>query len=82
MERADYKNEKVNAAQCLDNNSDVFMIGWGIRAVGSDGRKNLYPQFSVIDFSQEKPCLNFVLMTPLLAHIDVFCAHKDIKLRF
>ena len=53
MERADYKNEKVNAAQCLDNNSDVFMIGWGIRAVGSDGRKNLYPQFSVIDFSQE-----------------------------
>lgn len=54
-----YFSFATGSVQRIDNDNDIFLIGWGFRAVGEDGTNNLYPQFSVIDFTEEKTLFEF-----------------------
>jgi arylsulfate sulfotransferase len=62
-----YFSYATGSTQRLDKDSDVFLVGWGFRAVGSDGTNNLYPQFSVIDFSQGKTLFEFRFSDPTIS---------------
>lgn len=47
----------TGSVQRLDNERDVYMIGWGIRTAGD--ANGLYPQFSEIDFTNNKTLAEF-----------------------
>ena len=62
-----YFSYATGSTQRLDKVNDVFLVGWGFRSVGSDGANNLYPQFSVIDFSREKTLFEFRFDDPTIS---------------
>lgn len=62
-----YFSYATGAVQRLDNDNDVFLVGWGFRSVGPGGTNNLYPQFSVIDFSQGKTLFEFRFDDPTIS---------------
>lgn len=52
-----YFSFATGSAQRIDNEKDVFMIGWGFRDVAE--KNFLYPQFSEIDFASGKTLFEF-----------------------
>ncbi len=62
-----YFSFATGSVQRIDNNSDVFVIGWGYRIVGQDGTNSLYPQFSEIDFSTGRTLFEFRFEDPYIS---------------